>query len=243
MSACRSCRIASPPSPLRDGLCGECWTLEFVSPVAPNRNAGVPDALAKAFVDPRSSLSAFDIDRSTADLRWLWTEAESAMGLRSPNPGAVPECETTQRRVDDRGDAAGVAMTVTGFVQRTAMAYEPTDRELAAARRMNRIMRTLATLPHRTVRILQRRYDQHYYPHLDVLFGEWSGIVDYLTDLNEQLNPRDGKKAALGKGTIAKWITKAKSEAEAATTEYIVADRALHLEDRAARARRLMVIK
>jgi hypothetical protein len=70
--------------------------------------------------------------------------------------------------------------------------------QLAAAHKCRRVIGRLARLGLRDTRILQRRYERdHYYGDLDTLFGEWSGLVDYLRpDVSDVCKPREGKRPA-----------------------------------------------
>jgi hypothetical protein len=137
-----------------------------------------------------SHLSGKDLrSASEGELRWFFNEAAGELGLRAisvANDLVAPAAERI--RLDD-----GVWRIKPS---RTIVVRGMSAGQLAAAHKCRRVVGRLARLGQRDGRILQRRYERdHYYGDLDTIFGEWSGLVDYLRpDVSEVCKPREGKK-------------------------------------------------
>jgi hypothetical protein len=191
---CSDClAMVSGPRKTEDGICSSCRDYSPIPYRAPNGDHGKREFLAKSgYWGPHEQRLA----KAESDLRFYFTEAESAMGLHAismANDVAPPLA-----RQDSYTNGDGVQVSGGAFhchPTRVIVVKGMTLGQLVAARRCRRVYRTLAGLSKRHQRVLQRRYEVVYFPELDSLVGEWSGVVDLLApEFTERCHPRDGKR-------------------------------------------------
>ena len=126
--------------------------------------------------------------KAEADLRWFYQQADGDLGIRAiciSDDLMAPASLATVRNDSGVWKAKPT---------RSIIVRGMTMGQLAAAHRCRRVTRILRSLSRDHGRILQRRYDLIYYASLEIPFGEWSGIVDFLNPSVAILcRPREGK--------------------------------------------------
>jgi hypothetical protein len=157
--------------------------------------------------------------QAEADLRWYYTQAEGELGLRAISIASDLLAPTSERmRREDNG-------VWRAKPTRVVVVRGMTVGQIMAAKRCRRIVRALGRIAQKHARVLQRRFDLIYYPELDVLFGEWSGLVDYLTpEVSAMCRPREGKKPS--EAVTQNYLTTARTMYDLALAAYIRASEA-----------------
>ena len=169
-------------------------------------------------------------ETAESDLRWFWMDAAGELGLRAINMDSdmiAPTLNYASQKKNERGEVTeGVWKVKTS---RTVVVRGMSVGQMFAANRARKVLSNLARIKPRSVRVLQRRYEQSentcrcsYLSDLYGIFSEWGPIIDYMySGMGNRCKPKAGSQPS--ESEVTHLIGRAKSAYESSLVEYIQA--------------------